>query len=61
MPPIAFRFMAVEPLHFDSGTPLGRFAVVCARWDDDSYRRRRCPPHEWQRRYGKHGVERIWT
>lgn len=56
-----FRFVAVEPLHSDSGRPLGRRAVVCARWDDASYRQRRCPPHEWQRRYGEHGVERIWT
>ncbi|KAL4443866.1 hypothetical protein ABPG75_011603 [Micractinium tetrahymenae] len=56
-----FRFVAVEPLRFECGSPIGRRAVVCARWNDDEYRWRRCPPHEWQRRYGKHGVTQIWT
>ncbi|EFN60065.1 hypothetical protein CHLNCDRAFT_18676 [Chlorella variabilis] len=40
---------------------VGVLAVVCARWDDAQYRRRRCPPDEWQRRYGRHGVQQIWT
>ncbi|GAB4822485.1 hypothetical protein N2152v2_009531 [Parachlorella kessleri] len=54
-----FRFVAVEPHHLD-GSPTGRKAVMCARWNDADYKRRRCPPEEWQRRYGKHGVDRIW-
>ena len=53
--------MAVEPLEFDGSTSIGRRAVVCARWTDDLYRARRCPPEEWQRRYGTHGVDTIWT
>ncbi|KAI3429602.1 hypothetical protein D9Q98_005688 [Chlorella vulgaris] len=55
-----FRFMAVEPLHLD-GSSAGRRAVVCARWNDGEYKRRRCPPAEWQRRYGEYGVDTIWT
>ncbi|KAI7843079.1 hypothetical protein COHA_003250 [Chlorella ohadii] len=55
-----FRFMCVHPLELD-GTPADRRAVVCARWSDEEYRARRCPPHEWTRRYGTHGVEQIWT
>lgn len=37
-----------------------RVQVMCARWDDESYKARRCPPKEWSRRYGRHGVTRIW-
>lgn len=51
--------MAVEPLALD-GSSSGRRAVVCARWNDAEYKRRRCPPEEWARRYGEHGVQQIW-
>ena len=53
--------MAVEPLQLDGSGSIGRRAVVCARWTDEAYRARRCPPEEWQRRYGAHGVDTIWT
>lgn len=56
-----FRFMAVEALLPDGSAPIGRPAVVCARWSDEAYRQRRCPPEEWARRYGGHGVTHIWT
>ena len=55
------RFVAVEPLQLDGSGSIGRRAVVCARWTDEAYRARRCPPEEWQRRYGTHGVDTIWT
>ncbi|PSC69323.1 hypothetical protein C2E20_7169 [Micractinium conductrix] len=56
-----FRFVTVEPLQPDGSAAIGRRAVVCARWNDEAYRQRRCPPHEWQRRYGTHGFTHIWT
>ncbi|GBG83441.1 hypothetical protein CBR_g37153 [Chara braunii] len=38
-----------------------RPAVVCARWDDESYRRIRCQDdEEYYRLYGRHGVDRVW-
>ena len=52
--------MCVEPLHLDGSGGIGRRAVVCARWNDAEYRRRRCPPDEWQRRYVQHGVDQVW-
>ena len=57
----ARRFVTVEPLQPDGSAAIGRRAVVCARWNDEAYRQRRCPPHEWQRRYGTHGFTHIWT
>jgi len=56
----SFRFVAVRPECLEGGTADGRTAVMCARWNDDEYRRVRCPPDEWKRRYGVHGVQRIW-
>lgn len=34
--------------------------VICGRWDDASYRARRCPPDEFNRRFAVHGVDRVW-
>ena len=34
--------------------------IICGRWDDASYRARRCPPDEFQRRFAVHGVDRVW-
>lgn len=34
--------------------------VVCARFEDAEYKARRCPPDEWQRRYGRFGLDRVW-
>lgn len=34
--------------------------VVCARNTDADYRAARCPPGEWSRRWGVHGIERVW-
>lgn len=53
-----FRFCAVQPETLD-GSP-DRFGVVCARNTDENYRQRRCPPDEFERRYGRHGIERLW-
>eukprot|EP00884_Botryococcus_braunii_P007814 jgi/Botrbrau1/17033/Bobra.49_2s0089.1 len=56
-----FRLLAVEPLHLD-GSPTGRLAVLCGKWDDDSYRKRRCPPEEWSKRYSgpSYRIDRVW-
>lgn len=54
-----FRFVAVEPLGLDD-EPIGRMAVLCARFSDEEYKARRCPPDEFQRRWGAHGIDRIW-
>lgn len=34
--------------------------VVCAANTDEHYRATRCPPDEWERRWGVHGVSRVW-
>ena len=34
--------------------------VLCAAWSDEAYRARRCPPAEWQARYGRLGIDRVW-
>ncbi len=58
-----FRFCAVTTRQLEEdGTPAGedRPAVICARNTDENYRKTRCPPEEWERRYGKHGLTSIW-
>lgn len=67
-----FRFVAVTPHKLKRNSnenseeePLAtlveeRAAVICARNTDANYRQRRCPPEEWERRYGKHGLTSIW-
>lgn len=53
-----FKFVAVQPQTLQGG--VDRFGVVCARNTDEEYKAVRCPPEEWQRRYGKHGIDKIW-
>jgi len=59
-----FRFCAVvtRQLKESDGSPAeeDRPAVICARNTDENYRQTRCPPEEWERRYGKHGLTSIW-
>ncbi len=55
-----FRFVAVEPESLEPGGGADRLAVVCARWDDASYKAARCPPEEWARRYAPHGLAAVW-
>ncbi|KAF8058915.1 hypothetical protein HT031_005483 [Scenedesmus sp. PABB004] len=54
-----FRFVAVAPLELDA-SPTRALAVLCAANTDEHYRATRCPPEEWARRWGVHGVERVW-
>ncbi|GFR46377.1 hypothetical protein Agub_g7959 [Astrephomene gubernaculifera] len=54
-----FRFVAVEPTDME-GRPVGRKAVICARNTDADYRRLRCPPDEWARRWSPYGITRVW-
>ena len=34
--------------------------VLCAAWDDALYKKTRCPPQEFEQRYGRHGIHRVW-
>eukprot|EP00873_Tetraselmis_striata_P011088 jgi/Tetstr1/431352/TSEL_021043.t1 len=54
-----FRFVAVEAEELD-GSPCRQLALICARFSDEEYKAKRCPPHEWQQRYVQYGVERVW-
>lgn len=54
-----FRFVAVRPLTLD-GSQRDRMAVLCAANTDERYKSRRCPPPEWERRWARHGVDRVW-
>eukprot|EP00877_Chromochloris_zofingiensis_P014569 jgi/Chrzof1/9366/Cz04g00060.t1 len=54
-----FRLVAVRPTTLE-GTPLDRLAVLCAKYTDAEYKARRCPSAEYERRWGKHGISRIW-
>jgi len=54
-----FRFCAVKPVSL-AGEGTGRDAVICSVWNDEEYRARRCGPEEWARRWGVHGIERVW-
>lgn len=39
----------------------GRRAVLCSRYSDEEYRKERCKSEEeYHRRYGQHGIDRIW-
>ena len=57
-----FKFVAVKPTPFDdcNSNEEERTAVICARNTDEAYRAKRCPPAEWSRRYGRHGLTSIW-
>eukprot|EP00198_Chlamydomonas_reinhardtii_P011224 XP_001700561.1 predicted protein [Chlamydomonas reinhardtii] len=54
-----FRFVAVQPADLE-GRALGRKAVVCAANTDADYKAMRCPPQEWERRWGVHGIQAVW-
>jgi hypothetical protein len=69
-----FRFCAVTTRQFnselegdDDATAAeesrgreDRPAVICAMNTDENYRKTRCAPEEWERKYGKHGLTSIW-
>ena len=58
----------IRPSHSDSDCKDGSFVevvvtswqVMCGRWDDASYKARRCPSQEFHRRFVVHGVDRVW-
>jgi len=54
-----FRFVAVEAEEED-GTPCKQLALICARFTDEEYKKKRCPPDEFHRRYLQHGIDRVW-
>ena len=33
---------------------------MCARWDEAEYKKHRCGPEEFQRRWGQYGITQIW-
>lgn len=37
-----------------------RHQVLCGANTDEHYRRTRCPPDEWQRRWAVHGIDSVW-
>ena len=34
--------------------------VLCAKYTDEEYKARRCPPAEFESRWAVHGVTRVW-
>ena len=36
------------------------YQVLCGRWTDKEYRKHRCPPEDFQRLYGRHGIDSVW-
>jgi len=62
---LEFRFLAVQPEPLDAGSESGgvlRSAVLCARFSDEEFRRDRCrgSEAEYEARYGRFGIDRIW-
>ena len=54
------RFAAVE-VREAGPLPLRSPAVLCTRWTDADYRAERCSAEgEYEARYGRWGVEKIW-
>eukprot|EP00879_Flechtneria_rotunda_P033605 GHRR01037237.1.p2 GENE.GHRR01037237.1~~GHRR01037237.1.p2 ORF type:complete len:113 (+),score=17.23 GHRR01037237.1:165-503(+) len=44
-----------------ANTPLPACCqVLCAANTDEHYKQKRCPPDEWARRWGVHGIDRVW-
>ena len=41
-------------------TSLPRVQLLCGVWNDEAYRRDRCPDDLWQTMYGKHGIKQVW-
>merc|ERR1712226_183302 len=54
-----YRFFAVDASEMD-GSVCPRPAVITVASDDETYRTARCPPEEFQRRYGQYGIDRVW-
>jgi hypothetical protein len=55
-----FKFMAVEPICFHTNHSLRRSAVICGANTDANYKATRCPPDEWERRYGRYNIGTLW-
>ncbi|CAG9463442.1 unnamed protein product [Pedinophyceae sp. YPF-701] len=55
-----FRFVVVQPQPLAPSAEPPRLAVLCARYSDEEYKAARCPPGEFHRRYGRHGIDRVW-
>jgi len=56
-----FRFAAVPAFELCGKRRVDQPAILCTRWSDDEYRRERCAgEEEFHRRYGRHGVDRVW-
>lgn len=34
--------------------------ILCGAWNDSEYKKRRCDPAEFERRYGSHGIDKVW-
>ena len=54
-----FLFAAVWPHTLDGDREPGK-AIVCCRWNDEDYRRTRCPPDVFQQKFGRHGIEKVY-
>lgn len=54
-----FKLVAVQTWTLED-VPLPCLAVLCTAWDDSSYKKHRCPPDEWNRRYTQFGIDRVW-
>lgn len=46
--------------HAADHTESEPLAVICGRWTDAEYKKRRCPPPEFKRRFTDHGVDQVW-
>lgn len=54
-----FKLVAVQTWTSED-VPNPSLAVLCTKWVDQSYKNRRCPPEEWDRRYTQFGVDKVW-
>ncbi|GMH35973.1 hypothetical protein BSKO_03841 [Bryopsis sp. KO-2023] len=59
-----FRFVKVFPEDLaENGFSTGaksRPAVLCCRNTDEEYKAKRCPPEEFNRRYGQYGIHKVF-
>ena len=59
-----YRFVAVQAEPLPGAPPFPTdvpdLGVVCARYSDAEYKATRCPPAEFERRYGQYGIDRVW-
>lgn len=55
-----FRFVQVIPVNVTYENEHYRPAVLCCRYTDEGYRAKRCPPEEFQSRYGQFGIDHIF-